>query len=365
MGPLCGWMGKMLRVDLGDGSRSILSTIYYINRFIGGRGLATRLYWDETGPETGALKAKNHLYFMNGPLAGTPAPAASRSVVLGKSPMAVPEQYAFGNLGGRFGAALKWSGLDGIAITGASPKPVIMVITPEGNCSIEDATGLWGKDAFETIAALEERFGTKCCVLTIGQAGEAKVRFATVVGSDGISATKGFGAVMGSKNLKALVVTGNKIDLPLAHPAAFKAIRKEISSLWKGDDSGRYWNELTIEDIEKVQDSNCYGCPGICRRGIYQSKKGVRGHRKPCVSAYFYFQREMDKTGRMAEATFYATQLANKHGLCVLELRFLVNWLPEALKRGLVDQNETGLDLNDLGTSEWIERLVDLIISRR
>ncbi len=365
METLYGWTGKMLRVDLSDGSISTLSTIDYIHRFIGGRGIATRLYWDETEPATGAFEAKNHLYFMNGPLSGTPAPAASRSVVLGKSPMAVPEQYAFGNLGGRFGAALKWSGLDGISVTGASRKPVIMVITPDGGCSIEEATGLWGKDAFATIAALEERFRSKCCVLTIGQAGETKVRFATIVGSDGISATKGFGAVMGSKNLKALVVTGNKIELPLANPRDFKVIREEIRSLWKGDDSGRYWNELTIEDIEKVKDSNCYGCPGICRRGIYQSKKGVRGHRKPCVSAYFYFQREMDKTGRMAEATFYATQLANKHGLCVLELRFLVNWLPEALKRGLIDQNKTGLHLNHLGTSEWIERLVDLIISRQ
>lgn len=365
MGELFGWMGKMLRVNLSDGSTSTFSTRDYITRFIGGRGVATRLYWDETGPATGALDGENHLFFMNGPLAGTQAPAASRSVVLGKSPMAVPEQYAFGNLGGHFGAALKWSGLDGIAITGSSRKPVIMVVAPDGRCSIEEAASLWGADAFATISSLEERFGTKSCVLTIGKAGEMKVRFATIVGSGGISATKGFGAVMGSKNLKALVIMGNKIELPVADPASFKGLKQEISAFWKGDDSGRYWNELTIEDIEKVKDSNCYGCPGICRRGIYQSKKGVRGYRKPCVSAYFYFQQEMDKTGRMAEATFYATQLANKHGLCVLELRFLVNWLPEALKRGLIDQNETGLHLEDLGTSEWIERLVDLISNRQ
>ncbi len=118
MGELFGWMGKMLRVNLSDGSTSTFSTRDYITRFIGGRGVATRLYWDETGPATGALDGENQLFFMNGPLSGTQAPAASRSVVLGKSPMAVPEQYAFGNLGGHFGAALKWSGLDGIAITG-------------------------------------------------------------------------------------------------------------------------------------------------------------------------------------------------------------------------------------------------------
>ena len=73
MGELFGWMGKMLRVNLSDGSTSTFSTRDYITRFIGGRGVATRLYWDETGPATGALEGENHLFFMNGPLSGTQA----------------------------------------------------------------------------------------------------------------------------------------------------------------------------------------------------------------------------------------------------------------------------------------------------
>lgn len=360
-----GWAGRILRVNLNDCSVSDISTMQYAHLFIGGRGIASRMYWEEITSDTGAFDVKNHLFFMNGPLCGTQAPAASRWIVLGKSPMAVPEQYAFGNFGGRFGATLRWTGLDGLDITGASKKPLILVIEPAGKCSFEDATYLWGKNAYETIASLEKRFGDKACVAAIGKAGEAKVRFATIIGSGGVSATKGFGAVMGSKNIKAIVVRSESVQLAVAYPESFQKVKEEITNLWKDESSGRYWNEIVIEDTEKIKNAYCYSCPGICRRGVYQDKKGVKGYRKSCVSAYFYSKQEMDRIGKMADATFYATQLANTHGLCILELRFLVTWLPEALKRGVIDSKETGLNPDEVGTTEWIETLVNLIINRK
>jgi aldehyde:ferredoxin oxidoreductase len=365
MGRLFGWTGKILRVNLSDGSISDISTMRYAMPFIGGRGIASRMYWNEMDSDIGSFDPDNHLFFMNGPLAGTQAPGASRWVVLGKSPMAFPEQYAFGNLGGRFGAALKWAGLDGLDIVGASRKPVILVIGTGGKCFFEDAADLWGKDAAETIETLEKRFGGKANVAAIGEAGEKKIRFATIMGSHGISATKGFGAVMGSKRLKAVVLRANRITLPIAHPEKFREVRKQITALWKGEISSRYWNEPMIEGIEKVKAVPCYSCPGICRRGIYQSSTGEKGYRKSCVSAFYYSKQEMDRTGKMAEATFHATQLANKHGLCILELRFLVTWLPEALKMGIADQKETGLNPDELGSSEWVETLINLIINRK
>lgn len=365
MQKIFGWTGRILRVNLNDASLCDLPTLEHVHRFIGGRGIASRIYWDEMNPSTGAFDADNHLFLMNGPLCGTQAPAASRWIVLGKSPMATPEQYAFGNLGGHLGAALKWAGLDGLDITGASPKPVMMVIESDGKCLLKDASHIWGKNTFDTITALKKSFGDKACIATIGRAGEMRTRFATIIGSGGVSATKGFGAVMGSKNMKAIVVMGNKAERPVAKPASFKKLKDEIRSFWEGESSGRYWNELMVENTEKITNAYCYGCPGICRRGIYQNKKGIKGHRKTCVSAYFYSKQEMDKTGKIADATFYATQLANKHGLCILELRFLVTWLPEALKRGLIDAKETGLDPDEVGTSEWIETLVNLILNRK
>ncbi len=365
MKTLFGWAGKILRVNLGDGSASDISTMGYASKFIGGKGIASRMYWEEMNSKTSAFDPDNHLYFLNGPLAGTKAKGASRSVVLGKSPMAFPEQYASGNLGGRIGAYLKWAGLDGLVITGASDKPVILVIEPSGKYSIEDASGLWGKDTDETIEILEKRFGSKASILTIGEAGEKKIRFATIIGSHGISATKGFGAVMGSKKLKAIVVKADRVSLPVAHPDKLKEINRQITSLIAEETSERYFTELMHEGVEKVKNVPCYGCPGICRRGIYRSAEGEQGYRKTCASAFYYSTQEINKTGKMSSATFHATQLANKHGLCVLELHFLANWLPEAMRKGIVNIEEAGLNLDELGTSGWIGALINLITSRK
>lgn len=365
MAELFGWRGKILRINLSNGSAADGTITEHTNRFIGGRGIASRMYWDEVHAGTGAFDPGNHLFFMTGPLCGTRAPAASRWIVLGKSPMALPEQYASGNLGGSFGAVLKWAGLDGLDIFGASQKPVFLIIEPPGICRIEDAGGLWGKNTLETISRLEERFGAHARVATIGRAGEMKVRFANIIGSEGVSATKGFGAVMGSKNLKAIVVRAEHAPLPVARPDMFKQVRQATTALWKGEESGRFWNEISVEDVEKIKNVYCYGCPGICRRGMYTCKNGENGIRKPCVSSYFYYKEEMEKTGRMAEATFHATQLANKHGLCVLELRFLITWLPQAIKQGIIDLTEPGLNVDLIGTSAWIETLVEMIIARR
>jgi aldehyde:ferredoxin oxidoreductase len=367
MGTLFGWAGKILRANLTDGSVSHLPTMDYAPRFIGGQGIASRMYWEGMNNNIRAFDADNHLYIMNGPLCGTRAPAASRWVIAGKSPMAFPEQYACGNLGGRLGAALKWAGLDGLDIVGAAKNPTIMVIESGGKYSFQDASALWGKNTFETISSLQETFGKEASVATIGEAGERRVRFANVIGSGGVSATKGFGAVMGSKNLKAIVVKAPKVSLPLARPELFQKTNDEITSLWKGESSGRYWFELDImlQDITKIKSTYCYGCPGTCRRGIYRTDKGEEGHRMSCFSAYFYAPAERAKTGETGEASFHATQLANKHGICVMELLFLVKWLPQALREGTVDPVETGLAPDGVGTSGWIETLVNLIISRK
>lgn len=367
MGTLFGWAGKILRVNLTDGFISHIPTMDYASRFTGGQGIASRIYWEVMNNNIRAFDADNHVFIMNGPLSGTKTPAASRWIVLGKSPMASPEQYACGNLGGHFGAALKWAGLDGLDIVGSSRNPVIMVIKAGGKCLLEDASELWGKDTFETIIILQENFGNKACIATIGRAGELRVRFANVIGSGGVSATKGFGAVMGSKNLKAIVVKASKVMIPIARPESFKKINQEITSLWKGETSGRYWPELDmmLEDITRVKAAYCYGCPGTCRRSIYQSTRGEQGYRKSCFSAYFYSTAEKVKTGKMGEATFHATQLANKQGICAMELIFMVRWLPKALKKGVLNPIETGLDPDEVGTPEWIETLVDLIINRK
>lgn len=360
-----GWTGNMLRVNLGSRNVDLCSIMELQERFIGGRGVASRLYWNESGSAAGAFDPDNTLYFMNGPLCGMHAPGASRWVVLGKSPMAVPEQYAFGNLGGTFGAALKWAGLDGLAVRGAADKPVYLLIGPEGKCSFEDASGLWGKDTEQVLNLLVQRHGAGAQALAIGPAGEARVRFANIIATGGAAASKGFGAVLGGKNLKAIVVAAPRQQMPEARPDEARRVRGEITALWKGSESGRFWSELMLEDVEKIRTEPCAGCPGICRRGTYKIPSGETGHRKNCVSSVFYYNHEMERTGKMSTATFHATQVANRLGICMLELRFMLHWLPGAIERGLIDEGETGLVVEQMGTDAWINNLGELICSRR
>ncbi|MEW6142325.1 MAG: aldehyde ferredoxin oxidoreductase N-terminal domain-containing protein [Chloroflexota bacterium] len=359
-----GWAGKILRVNLSNGSILDIPTMEYAPRFIGGKGIASRLYWELVNNKVGAFEPENHLIVMNGPLGGIRATAASRWIIVSKSPLAFPEQYSYGNLGGRFGAALKWVGLDGLDIVGSSKNPVVVLIEPDGRCAIQDAGKLWGKDAFYTISSLQKIYGEEASVATIGEAGEKRVRFANVIGSGGVSATKGFGAVMGSKNLKAIVVKANQVMLPVARPEAFKKIVAETLSLTKGDESGRYHAEIRQQGVTRIGNSYCYGCIGPCRRGLYRNTEGEQGYRIPCTSAAFYSPSERAKTGTVGRATFYATQLANKHGICALQLLHLINWVPQALKMGIIDPVESGLNPDGVGTLEWIETLVSLIVSR-
>ena len=114
----CGWTGKLLRIELPSGDVSKTDSMEYAGDFIGGRMLASRIYWDEVSKEVGALDPENVLMIMTGPLTGTQATACSRWVISAKSPHSYPDQYGFGNAGGFLGAALNHAGYDGLIIKG-------------------------------------------------------------------------------------------------------------------------------------------------------------------------------------------------------------------------------------------------------
>jgi aldehyde:ferredoxin oxidoreductase len=327
--------------------------------------MASRLYWETVSPDADAFAPDTPLFFMTGPLAGTKAQGGSRWLVAGKSPLAFPEQYASGNLGGRWGAALKWAGLDGLIIVGAADRPVILEINANGHVTLADASGLWGRDVPDTMATLKERYGAGAEAAVIGSAGERRVRFASIMAGNGAAGGKGFGAVMGAKNLKAMVVRAERSVLLPAKPEAFRAVTREITALWRGDTSERYWIDAMLEGVEKVKKTPCFACPGICGRGLYTNSRGESGYGKNCASAYSYAYAEKARSGGIGEASFWATQLANRHGLCCNEINMLVEWLPQAVQRGLIDGPAVGLDPADYGSCEWITRLIDIVIQRR
>jgi aldehyde:ferredoxin oxidoreductase len=197
-----GWMGKILTVDLTHSLISEISTEPYAERFLGGRGIASRLYWETVTPDTGAYDPDNRLIFMTGPLIATGAQGATRMSVVGKSPMTFPEGFCYGNIGGFVGAELKKAGYDGIVVEGRASRPVYLWIQ-DNKVEIRDASFLWGKGSYRVEEILRQGHGDRVRFMTTGVAGENLVRSAIIFGSHQSTSTAGFGAIMGSKNLKA------------------------------------------------------------------------------------------------------------------------------------------------------------------
>ncbi len=167
-----GYMGKILNVDLTTGKISEEKLDEKMCRdFIGGYGLAARLLYDRIPAGADPLGAENILGFVTGPLTGTPAIIGSRYVVVGKSPLT--NTWGDCNSGGDFGPQLKFAGFDGVFFSGISAKPVYLFIN-EGKAELRDASGLWGKDVYETEDALRAELGKDTGVVSIGPAGEKK-----------------------------------------------------------------------------------------------------------------------------------------------------------------------------------------------
>jgi aldehyde:ferredoxin oxidoreductase len=215
-----GWTGQLLYVDLTTRKTSIRDTTPYFRDYIGGRAMASRIAWDEIPAGVDAFAAENCVIITTGPLTGTLSPTSGRTVMSGVSPRTYPKPwYTHSTLGGWFGPQLKYAGFDAIVIRGAADAPIYLEIR-DGKVRLADAQDLWGLGARQTQLNLKERLGERAEVLTIGPAGESLVRFATVQHSEENAAGhSGFGAVWGSKNLKAIAVRGTG-GVPVADPDA-------------------------------------------------------------------------------------------------------------------------------------------------
>jgi len=203
-----GWTGKILRVDLGAGScASEPLNMEWAQAYMGQRGLATKYLIEETDPKVDPLSPENKMIFATGPLTGTIAPTSGRWSVVCKGPLT--GAIACSNSGGFFGAELKNAGWDMIIFEGRSAGPVYLDISND-EAELKDASDLWGKSVWETETTLIQRRGDNDArVASIGLAGENGVLYAAVVNDmDRAAGRSGVGAVMGSKNLKAVVVRG-------------------------------------------------------------------------------------------------------------------------------------------------------------
>jgi aldehyde:ferredoxin oxidoreductase len=359
-----GWIGKILHVDLNSSTINTLPIKSYAEQFLGGRGIASRLYWEAVTPEVKAFDPENRLVFMTGPLVASGVQGASRLSIVGKSPMTYPEGYCFGNIGGFVGAELKKAGFDGIVIDGCAPKPVYLWIHND-KVELRDASSLWGQGVYGVEEILKETHGNQAKFITTGVAGENRVRTAVLVASHNSTATAGFGAVMASKNLKAIVIRGTG-RISVADPDRLKELNRYTVRISK---RVRLAIPPTITAtghghlLEVLGKGGCYQCGLECIRNFYRYGKKLEGYRR-CQAMEYYLPWRFSREDEPIETFFDAPTLANDYSIGTFELESMIDWLYACYQSGTLTEQETDLPLSKIGTREFLEVLLHSIAYR-
>ena len=382
-----GIWGRYLEVDLTKGEirgREIPDRWYELH--LGGRGIAARLLLELVPPDADPLGPENALVFATGPFQGTGLAGAGRHVVAGKSPKtnSISDSYA----GGFFGHELGRSGYDGIIVRGQAESPVYLLLY-EGKAELREAYDLWGKTTGDTEDILKERHpGARVAV--IGPAGESVALQACIIHDKTRAAGRpGFGAVMGAKRLKAIVVKGHR-ERPLADPEGFARARAAFARELLEDEGmrrfGQYgtargltWlSEMGILPTENFREGvfdkaddiggermaetilvdrdTCAGCPVRCKRVVKASFRGREavpdygGPEYETLAAFGSLCRCSDLA-----AIAYANQLCNAYGLDTISAGVFVATLMEASEKGLIAERVPWGDGKAIVT--WVERL--------
>lgn len=292
------YAGKLLRVDLSSGKVSTENlSASLLNGYLGGRGLASKMLYDEIDPAVDALSPQNKLILTTGPLTGSAMPGGSRYMVVAKSPLT--NTISCSNSGGYFGPELKYAGYDLIIFEGRAEKPAYLFIKND-HAEIRDAGHLWGKSVAETEDTLLNETIPGAKISSIGPAGEKLVRFAAVMNDKHRAAGRnGVGAVMGSKNLKAVVVKGTG-SLKVADPKTMREVALRSLATIKANpmtpmfaaygttmavdvknslgqfptrnhqqtifEGANKINSAAVNDSVLVRNKACFGCPVACSR---------------------------------------------------------------------------------------------------
>ncbi len=368
-----GYMGKYLRVDLSTGRIEVHALEPDLVRaYLGGNGFGVRILFDEVGPEVDPLSPENRLIFASGPLGGTRWTASGRGEVIAKSPLT--GIYGDANAGGMFPAFLKFSGYDMVIFQGAASKPVYLHIV-NGEPRLMDASELWGLDALETEAELKHRHGTGTQVASIGPAGERMVRYACITSSPQRSfARSGMGAVMGSKRLKAVAVSGT-IRPRLAQPDEFTAYAEQMHArLIANQDRpiltkygtpnlvpamneiGRFPTKnfqygsfdradaIGPEELHRflVRDMGCFGCPIRCDK-LYRVDQGAFSGLE--LSSVEYETLSSLGSGVLVDdlpAVLKANDLCDRLGLDTISAGRTISFAMELYEKGIIDKRDTG-----------------------
>jgi aldehyde:ferredoxin oxidoreductase len=270
-----GWNGKFLRVDLTRGKAVAENYDASVAKsFLGGRGFAVRILWDELKPGTDALSPENRLIFAAGPLTGFALPSSGKLVVAAKSPLT--GGYGDGNVGSWAAVQMRKAGYDALIVEGKAGKPTIIVTRGERN-EIVDAEHLWGLNSFEAEKKLRGTYGRTAGIVCIGPAGENLVRCSNVVCQEGRAGGRpGMGAVMGSKNLKAVVFVGSK-DIPAASPKEMRELGLEAYKDVLGKPNYAFWKRQGTMSTIEWSDENSVLPTYNYREGVFEEAEAIGG----------------------------------------------------------------------------------------
>jgi aldehyde:ferredoxin oxidoreductase len=393
------YAGKLLRVDLKTRTweeQQIAEDD--VHKYLLGSGLAAKLYYDEMDPSLDPLDPASPLIIMNGVLTGTFAPTGCRTSFCGRSPLTGIWNEA--NLGSHFGAELRFARYDGLIITGRAAGPVYLWINqPEQTVELRDASHLWGQDYFAAADALLAETDSKAKVAGIGTAGENLVKIAGIMSgpSDYVRAAArgGMGALMGSKNLKAIVVRGK--DKPdYLDVKAFRELVKEQNPYIKenslamthlgtaggvvateqyGDIPLRNWQlgswpaaekvtGKTIYDQYLVKHTHCYACPIGCGKEVEVTEgpylvprgEGVEYETIGGFAGSCYIDD--------AAAVLLANSLCNRYGLDTISTSATIAFAMEAYENELIGPEQTGGIELRFGNADAMLAMIDKIAHR-
>jgi aldehyde:ferredoxin oxidoreductase len=386
-----GYNGKVLRVNLK--SRTIVVEpldLEQAKKFIGGRGLGTKIFMDEVDPMVDPLSPENKLIIVTGPLTGTPVPTGGRYMVVTKSPLT--NTIACSNSGGYFGAEFKAAGYDIIIFEDKADSPVYLTIVDD-KVEIKDASGLWGKLVTEATDLIKKEMPDKSRVMTIGPAGEKLSKLAAIMNDyDRAAGRSGVGAVMGSKNLKAIAVKGSSKP-QIADPEALK----EVSNTWlkalkengvTGAGLPTYGTAVLVNIInengvfptnnfqgsqfEKADDVSgetmtkdylvrknpCYRCPIACGRWVKIEELGIEvgGPEYETLWAFSGDCGIADIT-----TTFKANYWCNEYGMDTISVGTTIAAAMELRQKGFIKEEDlegTPLEFgNAEGVVDWVVKM--------
>ncbi|PKP61826.1 aldehyde ferredoxin oxidoreductase [Candidatus Atribacteria bacterium HGW-Atribacteria-1] len=376
-------------IDLTEKNIKIMeSPTNILKKYLGSRGYAAKILYDNVGPEVEPLSQENYLIFSTGPFTGTPWPTAARFTVTAKSPLT--GVYGYANSSGFFGPELRKAGFDALVFKGKAQKPTILIIE-ENNLSLIDGEKYWGKTTEETERELKNIF-EGCRVASIGPAGERLVKISSVINDYGRAAARcGMGAVMGFKNLKAIAVRASK-NVP--YSAEFKKVALEMMKkvgTHPASKSLRKWGTAQLIDPKNIsgdlptrnhqlvqfskaemvnakslsryleKNMGCFSCPIACSRftkveeGPYKCR--TEGPEYETLAALGPLVGNAN-----IEAIIYGNLLCNRLGIDTISTGVVIAFAMECHEKGLLSDDELNLEW---GKEETIIELIKNIAYRK